>query len=199
MRARTPPIAMAIDDFIGRRIDEVLPADVAETGMRAVRETLEHGRSTGHQYTLEVQDNVNRFEISASRKPASDGGVPTCILMARDITERWRAQREREYQEELLRGLFQLSPVGIALKTISTPASSSTPTMRCSPRRATPADEFLQLNYWDVTPREYEQAEGKQLASMLETGRYGPFEKRVHPQNRAAVPGSAERHAGQWS
>ena len=39
------------------------PRTWPETGMRAVRETLEHGRSTGHQYTLEVQDNVNRFEI----------------------------------------------------------------------------------------------------------------------------------------
>ena len=170
------PIAMAIEDFLGKKIEEVLPADVAETGMRAVREALEHGRSTGLQYTLKVQDEVYRFEISASRKPAGDGGAPNCILMTRDISERWRAQREREYQEELLRGLFQLSPVGIALNDFDTGAFIAVNDALLASTGYS-REEFLQLNYWEVTPREYAAAEEKQLESMLKTGRYGPFEK----------------------
>lgn len=178
------PLAMPIQDFIGRKIDDVLPNDIAEAGMKAVREALETGRSSGIQYEMVNGAGASRFEISASRKPASDGGAPTCILMARDISERWRAQREREYQEELLRGLFHLSPVGIALNDFDTGAFIDINDALLASTGYT-REEFLQLSYWDVTPQEYEPVEQEQLESMLKTGRYGPFEKEyIHKSGR---------------
>ncbi len=38
-------------------------------------------------------------------------------------------------------------------------------------------EEFLQLSYWQVTPRDYASQEEKQLESMRATGQYGPYEK----------------------
>jgi diguanylate cyclase (GGDEF)-like protein/PAS domain S-box-containing protein len=178
------PLAAPLEQFIGKTLEEVLPGDVAATGRQALRETLETGRSAGHQYTLEVAGQKRRFEISASRKPAGDGRARSCILMTRDITDRWQAQREREYQEELLRGLFQLSPVGIALNDFDTGAFIDINEALLASTGYT-RDEFLQQSYWDVIPREYEPAEQEQLEIMLRTGRYGPFEKEyIHKSGR---------------
>ncbi len=179
----TPTLAPP-EEFLGRTIEEILPEEIAETGRRALTEALETGRSTGHQYTLALGGESRRFEISASRKPASDGGAPSCVLMARDITDRWRAQHEREYQQELLRGLFHLSPVGIALNDFDTGAFIDINEALLASTGYT-REEFLRLNYWEVTPPEYEAAEQEQLDSMLKTGRYGPFEKEyIHKSGR---------------
>ena len=41
-------------------------------------------------------------------------------------------------------------------------------------------DEFSKLSYWDLTPKEYEEEEAKQLASLQSTESYGPYEKEYY-------------------
>ena len=38
-------------------------------------------------------------------------------------------------------------------------------------------DELNAMDYWELTPSHYEEQENKQLASMSETGKYGPYSK----------------------
>ncbi|WP_027859627.1 nitrate- and nitrite sensing domain-containing protein [Marinobacterium jannaschii] len=48
--------------------------------------------------------------------------------------------------------------------------------------------EAKALSYWDITPREYEPQEMKQIDSMAQTGRYGPYEKEYLHKEGHRVP-----------
>ena len=48
--------------------------------------------------------------------------------------------------------------------------------------------EALELTYWDVTPRTFEDDEAKQLRSLEETGGYGPYEKHYINKSGEKVP-----------
>lgn len=162
--------------FIGKYLHDVLPSEAAATGAAAIRDALVAGRAGGYRYKLDFPDGERWFEISASRKHNCPEDEPTCILLTRDITERQRALRNLEHQEHLLRGLFELSPVGISLNDFETGAFIDVNDALLASAGYT-REEFLKLSYWDVTPPEYFDAEQECLEAMRRTGRFGPFEK----------------------
>ena len=71
--------------------------------------------------------------------------------------------RQLRAGDEKLRGLFELSPLGIARK-------------------------MERLSYWDLTPRRYEPQEAEQLAALRSRGRYGPYEKEYLHRDGRLVP-----------
>ena len=88
--------------FLGRRLAEVLPADVAAVCLGALQEAHAHGTSKGHEYALELPDGRHFFELSVARKNLADDEQPRFIVLARDITGRKVAEAElRRYQEHL--------------------------------------------------------------------------------------------------
>lgn len=90
--------------------------------------------------------------------------------------ERERALQSLRRGEARLRGLFELSPIGIALNDFATGAYIDVNDALLAPTGYT-REEFLTLSYWDLTPPEYLERENEQLARLERTGRYGPYEK----------------------
>jgi len=86
------------------------------------------------------------------------------------------AQNKLQNSEILMRGLFELSPVGIALNDFETGSFLRVNDAIVGPTSYT-HDEFISLSYWDLTPKEYESQEAEQLRFLNETGKYGPYEK----------------------
>ncbi|MCG8609467.1 MAG: ATP-binding protein [Pseudomonadales bacterium] len=84
--------------------------------------------------------------------------------------------RQNNDNEIRLQGLFDLSPVGIALNDYDTGAFVEINDAVLQPTGYT-KDEFSKLSYWDITPRKYESAEALQIDSLQQTGAYGPYEK----------------------
>jgi diguanylate cyclase (GGDEF)-like protein len=80
-------------DFLGKTIDEVLPAHAALVFRSALREAQESGLSSGKQFELSSAQGQFWLELSVSRKDAVEGGAQFTVL-ARDVTER-RAADER--------------------------------------------------------------------------------------------------------
>ena len=83
----TPP-----DDFVGRTVSEMLPADAAATVMAAIAEANETGSSYGAQIHIKVPTGELWFELSIARKQTYRNEPPTFIVLSRDITERSQAQ-----------------------------------------------------------------------------------------------------------
>lgn len=105
------------------------------------------------------------------------GRVPTRTVGAvEDITDRVKSQQLLEQSEFKFRSLFQFSPVGIALNDLDTGAFLDFNDALIKPTGYT-RTEFMNLTYWDVTPRQYEAEENTHLKSLRETGYYGPYEK----------------------
>ncbi|ABM62914.1 PAS domain S-box protein [Halorhodospira halophila] len=94
----------------------------------------------------------------------------------RDITEQETNRRRLIAEEAKFRGLFELSPVGIAMNDFQTGEFLEFNDAINEPAGYT-REEFGRLSYWDVTPESYMPQEQEQLESMRRTGRYGPFEK----------------------
>ncbi len=88
----TDLLALPPEAFLGRRIAEVLPPDVAETIMAALLEADRLGFSAGRQYALNIAGAQRWFEISIARKLTADGQEPRFVMLARDITERKQAE-----------------------------------------------------------------------------------------------------------
>jgi PAS domain S-box-containing protein len=89
--------------------------------------------------------------------------------------------------EARLRGLFELSPIGIALSDVRTGRFLEVNEQLLRDSGYSQA-EFLQLDYWQLTPREYEAQEMQQLALLLEQGRFGPYEKQLRRKDGSCFP-----------
>ena len=104
-----------------------------------------------------------------------------------DITKQKETQEQYLASEAKFRGLFELSPIGIAMNDYETGEFLEFNKATNEPAGYTP-EEFEKLNYFDLTPIEYMEDEKLQLESMEETGYYGPYEKRYIRKDGSTYP-----------
>ena len=79
------------EEFLGKTVHAVLPADKAERTMQDIRRALKTGAVQRHEYTLASGDEQRDFEYRMV--PSGDGEV---MAIVRDITERKKIEQERE-------------------------------------------------------------------------------------------------------
>lgn len=122
--------------------------------------------------------------VSALR---DDQGKPSLFIgNAIDITERKNASNALRESEEKLRGLFELSPLGIALNDMSGHFIEFNEAFRNICGYST--EELNALDYWALTPKKYETDEALQLKSLKETGHYGPYVKEYIRKDGSLIP-----------
>lgn len=80
------------DGVLGQLIIDNLPVDAASVCMAALREALLHGTAVGYQYTLPMPHGQQWYELSVAKKPTAPGQEDRLIAIARNITERKRAE-----------------------------------------------------------------------------------------------------------
>ena len=87
------------EEFLGRNITEILPAEVAEQALRHIRESLATGRTQLFVYELLQDDETHSFEARIS--PC---GIDEVLILIRDITEsKEQEQSLRDLSHRLLR------------------------------------------------------------------------------------------------
>ena len=176
------------DELIGRNDHDFFPREqadfftgkdravLAQSGVVDIPEeeiNTPHGKRILHTRKLAVRD---------------EQGKPQYLLgISDDITDQKQAEQALQQSEARLRGLFELSPVGIALNDYETGAFIEVNDALLAPTGYA-REEFLQLSYWDLTPREYEADEARQLDSLAHTGRYGPYEKEYVRKDGSRYP-----------
>lgn len=97
-----------------------------------------------------------------------------------------RTQKLKE-SEAFLKLLFNLSPMGIALTDYDTGAFIEVNDILLK-KTGYNLDEFVQLSFWDITPKKYEEDEIKQLQCIENTGEYGPYEKEYIRKDGSQFP-----------
>lgn len=105
----------------------------------------------------------------------------TTIAAAKQIAETCL----RDDQQKL-RGLFDMSPLGIALTDMSGHFIEFNPAFL----RITgySAEELRTLDYWELTPPKYAEEEARQLESLAREGHYGPYEKEYRRKDGTLIP-----------
>jgi PAS domain S-box-containing protein len=85
------------DQFIGRRVGDILPPDLAARLSNCVKEVLQSDQLVTLEYSIPIGDGLRYYEVRAV--PSDRDGV---LCLVRDMTDHKRAQhRARELQEEL--------------------------------------------------------------------------------------------------
>ncbi|KDE39016.1 diguanylate cyclase/phosphodiesterase (GGDEF & EAL domains) with PAS/PAC sensor(s) [Nitrincola lacisaponensis] len=104
-----------------------------------------------------------------------------------DITDLKQSEQALKLSESRLRGLFELSPIGIALNEFDTGRFVDLNDALLAPTGYT-REEFTDLSYMSITPKEYWPEEVLQLEKMEKTGRFGPFEKEYIRKDGSRYP-----------
>jgi len=112
--------------------------------------------------------------------------VLTGLLVTALQAERLQVEHALRENEEKLRGLYEMSPLGLALTDMQGRYVEFNDAFRamCGYTR----EELATLDYWTLTPRKYEQEEARQLESLQRTGRYGPYEKEYLRKDGSTIP-----------
>jgi diguanylate cyclase (GGDEF)-like protein/PAS domain S-box-containing protein len=144
-------------------------------GMSTVTLETRHQTKAGGIVPIEVNANPIVYQ-----------GRHYNFALARDITERKRAEEALREGEEKLRDLYELSSLGIALTDMNGRYLEFNEAF-CSISGYL-ADELKTLDYWTLTPQEYAAGEAEQLELLSRTGRYGPYEKEYRQKDGTLVP-----------
>lgn len=96
-------LAMPVESYVGKTINDTLPPDVASLWLTALSEANAQGVSTGKQYQLSLPQGNRWFELSVSRKTTQPSEEPRFILLAHDITARREAEEGLRQRETFFR------------------------------------------------------------------------------------------------
>jgi PAS domain S-box-containing protein len=98
-------LALPPEAFLGRTVMEVMPPEVAQMSLEAIRQASQAGHVTGKEYFLDLPDGRHWFELSMSRKTLVAGDPRQFVAVARDITDRKLAEQELEQHKNHLEDL----------------------------------------------------------------------------------------------
>ncbi|GAA3956563.1 PAS domain S-box protein [Allohahella marinimesophila] len=126
-------------------------------------------------------------ELSVALVRDEEGAPLHFVSQIRDVTTEKQANFALQASETRLRGLFQLSPIGIALNDAET-GDFLDANQALLQQTGYDHSEFIRLSYWDVTPKEYEAKEQVALRELKTLGRYNLFEKEYYRKDGSRYP-----------
>ena len=199
-RGKQIGVNKALIEMTGFSEDELLgqtapypywPLEEMDTIGKAFRQALA-GEKNSFELIL-LRKNGQRFPslISSGILRDENGRPISYFANVKDISARKKAEQEIKYQKQILDSLYQFSPIGIALNDYETGAFIDVNDKLLEPTGYT-KEEFLTLNYWDITPTEYKYLEAKALQQMVETGKYDVFTKEYIRKNGTRYPISVQ-------
>jgi PAS domain S-box-containing protein len=99
-------LPVSAGSLAGKSLFRLLSTAAAQTCEAALTEAQSQGLSTGREFEFRLQGATCSFELSVSRKAPGPDGEIRYILLARDVTQRKRAETElaeyRQHLEELV-------------------------------------------------------------------------------------------------
>ena len=132
-----------------------------------------------------IDGKVRIFIVESTPTPLPDGESLWNGVMA-DVTEQELSEQRLRESDEKLRGLYELSPLGIAL----TSAEGRFVDFNESFQEITGYSEreLKSLDFWKLTPEKYKDDEARQLEALDRTGSYGPYRKEYMAKDGTLVP-----------
>lgn len=174
------------EEMLGKSLLDVTPQDHWEQDLQAFNNLRETGFLSQYRKEYLRSDGGRIHAVLNSMVVRAPDGEDEVWAFVEDVTERTRAEQQLRASEEKFKSLFELSPLGMARVSwdgrFLQVNESFAQTIGYTP------DEVLDLTYWDVTPREYEEQEKQILETVQQTGRFGPFEKEYIHRDGHRVP-----------
>ena len=175
-------------DIVGRTDYDFVDKELADFFREHDCKAMEKDEPSRNEEWITYADDGHRELLETLKTPMRDsqGKLIGVLGIARDITERKRAEEALRESEEKLRGLYELSPLGIALTDMNGRYIEFNEAFRKI--TGYPVDELKELDYWTLTPQQYEGQEAAQLDSLSRLGRYGPYVKEYRRKDGNLIP-----------
>ena len=161
--------------------------DDLEQVSASINESAENMTRWNDTYRVNLPSGKTIWVEGNATPQKQDDGSILWHGFIQNITERKKAEDELLYNQNLLEALYGLSPIGIGLNDYETGSFIDVNDKLLEPTGYT-KEEFLNLSYFDITPKEYLKGEEEALKSMEKTGRYGPFEKEYIRKDGSRYP-----------
>jgi len=110
-----PPYGSSGEDYIGKRDEELLPAENAAELMAFKRQVLDSNRPLRHSFILPIGDITYYFDIAAEPLHDEAGNVVGLTMAATDLTERKQIEDERDAENARLRAVLEQMPSGVVI------------------------------------------------------------------------------------
>jgi diguanylate cyclase (GGDEF)-like protein/PAS domain S-box-containing protein len=165
----------AFERYVGRSADQILghtAEEVLGAGEVARRRPFMAKAFAGESvdFTLEYPGEQGVHYRAMSCIPLKlNGAIDGIVGISQDVTPQRREQ-------ERLRALFDLSPVGIALWDLDTGRLLEVNDALVAPSGYT-REELLQRTSWDLTPESSMAAAHERQRQLRQFGRFGPMER----------------------
>ncbi len=96
-------LAASSEQFLGKKVSDILPREVAEASSYAINEAYSYGFSHGQQYEIDIPEvGKRKYALSISRKLTSEGEEPRFLASSYDITENQALREKLKQSEEAL-------------------------------------------------------------------------------------------------
>lgn len=108
------------------------------------------------------------------------------IKLKKEVAKRTSAENQLKDTNDKFSALYKLSPLGLALTDMDGKYIEFNDAFQriCG----YPKEELKTLDYWKLTPTEYDEAELVQLDMIKRTGAYGPYEKEYIQKDGTYIP-----------
>ncbi len=176
-------------DIVGKTDHDFVDKELADFFRANDKRAMEADAPTINEEWVTFASDGHRELLETTKTPMRDaqGRLIGILGIGHDITARKAADARLHDSEMRLRSLFEMSPLGIALNDKATGAFLDLNDALVAPTGYT-KEEFIELSYWDITPKEYAAQEQQQLESLEQTGRYGPYEKEYIRKDGSRYP-----------
>jgi diguanylate cyclase (GGDEF)-like protein/PAS domain S-box-containing protein len=166
------------EQILGHTAVEVLGAEEVERRRPFMRKAY---AGEAVDFTLDYPDGQGARHLALSCIPLHiDGVLEGFVGISRDVT------RQRREQDRL-RALFELSPVGIGLSDLESGRFIEVNDALVAPSGYT-REEFLNRNLWDLTPAAGIAPMRERHRQLLQSGRFGPIEREYLRKDGSTFP-----------
>lgn len=162
-----------------------IPTD--EDSRHALRQALENDQVFSAQLYVKTMSGQRWHGLDVRKIKDPITGDTRILVNERDNTDQHLAEEALRLNEARLEGLFNLSPVGIAL------SDYETGTFLRVNNALTAAIDYTQeecqtLSIWDVTPDKYAAEEALKLENLRNQGYFAPYEKEYIRKDGSQFP-----------
>ncbi|MDM5176313.1 EAL domain-containing protein [Massilia sp. DJPM01] len=176
-------------EMLGQPISVLIPPELAAE-MPAIMERLRRGERIAHLDTVRMRKDGRRIDVSLTTSPIRDaaGRVTGVSAIARDISERKRAEEALRDREARIRRLVDANIIGIFIGDLSGRVSEANDAfLRISgySRQDVLAESF---RWTDITPSEYDAADQHALEELKTTGHCTSYEKEYIRKDGGRIP-----------
>ena len=105
-------------EFLGKSIYPLVPAEVGAVTREALQDVIDTGFTEGRQYELVIDGSPSWYELSGSKLNVSTHREQRYLLLVRNITNRKRAEQERDRLQSILYTALDNLPLGLAINSV---------------------------------------------------------------------------------